>query len=125
MRKNKKLIRSFIMSKIKGKYTKPEKYVENFLKNKKIKFNKQAKLPGKPDFFIKKLNRAIFVNGCFWHMHKCSKFKMPKSNVSFWKNKLITNKKRDIKNCNRLRNMKIKVLNVWECNLERIKLYAR
>jgi DNA mismatch endonuclease (patch repair protein) len=50
---------------------------------------------------------------------------MPKSNVVFWKNKLKTNKKRDIKNCNKLRNMGIKVLNVWECNLERIRLYAR
>jgi DNA mismatch endonuclease (patch repair protein) len=117
--------RSYIMSRIKSKNTKPEKYVENFLKKRKVRYNKQCKLPGKPDFFIKKLNRAIFVNGCFWHMHKCYKFKMPKSNVVFWKNKLKTNKKRDIKNCNKLRNMGIKVLNVWECNLERIRLYAR
>ena len=113
------------MSMIKSKNTKPEKYVENFLKKRKVKYKKQCKLPGKPDFFIKKLNRAIFVNGCFWQMHKCYKFKMPKSNVLFWKNKLKTNKKRDIKNYNKLRNMGIKVLNVWECNLERIRLYAR
>tara|TARA_R110000796_G_scaffold164496_1_gene281348 strand:+ start:353 stop:742 length:390 start_codon:yes stop_codon:yes gene_type:complete len=117
--------RSFIMSKIKCKNTKPEIFVEKFLKLKKVKFTKQIKLPGKPDFFLKSINRAIFVNGCFWHMHKCNKFKMPKTNVVFWRNKLNKNRKRDKLNCSRLRNLGIKVLNVWECNLERVRLYAK
>lgn len=113
------------MSKIKGKNTQPEIYVEKFLRSRRIKFTKQAKLPGKPDFFIKSLKRAIFVNGCFWHMHKCKKFRMPKSNVLFWKKKLTRNVERDKHNCNRLRNSGLKVLNVWECKLERIRLYAK
>ncbi len=117
--------RSLIMSKIKAKNTQPEVYVEKFLRSKRIKFTKQAKLPGKPDFFIKSLKRVIFVNGCFWHMHKCNKFRMPKSNVSFWKKKLNRNVERDKHNCNRLRNSGLKVLNVWECKLERIRLYAK
>ena len=113
------------MSKIKRKNTQPEVYVEKFLRSKKVKFTKQVKLPGKPDFFIKSFKRAIFVNGCFWHMHKCKKFKMPKSNVLFWSKKLKRNVERDKYNCKRLRNSGFKVLNVWECNLERVRLYAK
>jgi DNA mismatch endonuclease (patch repair protein) len=74
------------------------------------------KMPGRPDIMLAKLNKIIFVNGCFWHCHKkCSDGHIPKSRLAYWKPKLERNVKRDIRNRSLLRNLGWKILVVWEC----------
>lgn len=112
--------RSHIMSKIKGKDTKPEICVRKFLFSKGFRYRKnKTDLPGKPDIVLKKHNAIIMVNGCFWHGHaNCAKFKMPKSNVDFWQTKILRNKERDMRNERDLSNLGWNVINVWECEID-------
>lgn len=116
--------RSLIMSKIKGKDTKPEITVRKFLFSKGFRYRKNQKsLPGKPDIVLKKHSAVVMVNGCFWHGHKgCPKFKIPKSNVDFWREKITKNIKRDKVNQKRLSEMGWRIFNVWECETNEKRL---
>lgn len=74
-------------------------------------------LPGKPDFFFREHQIAVFVDGCFWHgCPKCGHY--PKTRNSFWKTKLLRNKERDKKNRRELRKDGIKVVSIWEHSLK-------
>lgn len=88
------------MAAIKGKDTKPEIIVRKYLFSRGLRFRIQVrKLPGNPDIVLPKYKTVIFVDGCFWHGHEgCKYFKMPKSNVEFWQNKIDRNIARDIRN---------------------------
>ena len=87
------------MAAIKGKDTKPEMIVRRYLFSRGLRFRVQVrKLPGNPDIVLPKYKTVIFVNGCFWHGHEgCKHFRLPKSNVDFWKNKIDNNIARDIR----------------------------
>ena len=112
-------IRSYNMSRIKNKNTNPEEIVRKYLFSKGFRYRKNVKkLPGCPDIVLKKYKTAIFVNGCFWHKHNCSKFVWPKSNTEYWHNKITRNTERDLTNYQALKNMGWKVLIVWECELK-------
>lgn len=70
-----------------------------------------------------KESTVIFINGCFWHMHKgCKYFVWPKSNICFWEEKIRSNVARDIKQQNELENLGWNIIIVWECELKRDKL---
>lgn len=70
-----KKIRSYNMSQIKGKDTKPEETVRKFLFSQGFRYRKNDKrLPGKPDVVLPKYRTVIFVNGCFWHKHEHCKY---------------------------------------------------
>src|SRR5690554_4153497 len=92
-------IRSFNMSKIRGKNTKPELLVRKFLFSKGLRYRLHSKsLPGKPDIILKKYRTVIFINGCFWHGHyKCKYFVLPKTNSEWWKQKIDETIERDKK----------------------------
>ena len=92
-----KEVRSYNMSQIKGKETKPEVLVRKYLLSKGFRYKKNdSRLPGKPDIVLPKDKTVIFVNGCFWHMHTgCKYFVMPKNNAEFWREKLEKNVQRD------------------------------
>ncbi|MBJ2192753.1 MAG: DNA mismatch endonuclease Vsr, partial [Muribaculaceae bacterium] len=79
--------RSRCMAAIKGKDTMPEMIVRKYLFSRGLRFRIQVrKLPGNPDIVLPKYKTVIFVNGCFWHGHEgCRYFRLPKSNVEFWK----------------------------------------
>ena len=78
-------------------------------------------LPGSPDIYLPKYKAAIFVNGCFWHMHEnCKYSSIPKSNYDFWKNKFERNVERDKKNYDKLESMGIKVIVVWGCAIKQM-----
>jgi len=113
--------RSYNMSRIRSKNTKPEEIVRKYLFSKGLRYRKNDKrLPGHPDIVMPKYKTVIFVNGCFWHMHEgCSKFVLPKSNVDYWKPKLEKNKMHDIENKTALEEKGWKVLTVWECELKK------
>lgn len=113
--------RSYNMSCIKGKNTKPEEMVRKFLFSKRFRYRKNDKrLPGSPDIVLPKYKTVIFVNGCFWHGHEgCKYFVWPKSNEEFWKNKIKTNIERDNKKIEQLEELGWKVIIVWECELKK------
>lgn len=107
------------MSKILGKETKPEILVRKFLFSNGFRYRKNLKkLPGTPDIVLLKYKTAIFVNGCFWHGHKnCKKAALPATNISFWKDKINGNIKRDKAKKLLLKKMGYKVITIWQCQL--------
>ncbi len=116
-----KATRSYNMSRIKGKNTKPEEIVRKYLFAKGFRYRKNDKrLPGSPDIVLPKYKTVIFVNGCFWHGHEgCRCFVWPKSNPEFWKHKITNNIQRDIKKRYLLESMGWRVLIIWECELKK------
>ena len=115
--------RSYVMSRIRGKDTKPEILVRKYLFSKGLRFRKNDKrCPGSPDVVLPKYNTMVFVHGCFWHLHDgCKYAKMPKSNVDYWKKKLYGNRERYERNRKKLEGMGWKVITVWECELKKDK----
>ena len=111
--------RSYNMSRIRGKDTKPEELVRKYLFSQGFRYRKNdARLPGKPDIVLPKYKTVIFVNGCFWHGHVgCKYFRLPKSNVEFWKEKIERNIERDRESMQALLDLGWKVIRVWECEL--------
>lgn len=115
-----KKTRSYNMSQIKGKNTKPEELVRKYLFSQGFRYRKNDKrLPGSPDIVLPKYKTVIFINGCFWHGHEgCKCFVWPKSNEDFWKNKIETNIARDKKKTATLEQLGWKVIVVWDCQLK-------
>lgn len=122
MKNNKPMTRSQNMAKVKNKNTKPEIFLRKLLWHKGFRYRANYKnLPGSPDIYLSKYRTAIFVNGCFWHMHEnCKYSSIPKNNHEFWKNKLEGNVERDKKNYSQLEKMDIKVIVVWGCEIKRM-----
>lgn len=97
--------RSRCMAAVKGKDTKPEMIVRKYLFSRGMRFRVQVrKLPGNPDIVLPKYKTAIFVNGCFWHGHEgCKYFRLPKSNIEFWKEKIKRNIELNTRNRTRVK----------------------
>lgn len=112
--------RSWVMSRIKSRHTRPEMIVRSLLHRMGYRFRLHKKtLPGKPDIILPKYKAVIFVNGCFWHRHDCkSGDRLPKTRVEYWRAKLEGNRERDRINMDALRAQGWKVLVVWECMLK-------
>ena len=91
--------RSYNMSRIKGKDTKPEMLVRKFLYANGYRYKlHDKKLPGKPDIALPKYNTVIFIHGCYWHGHtNCKYFTVPKTRTKWWTDKITRNKTNDIK----------------------------
>ena len=113
--------RSYNMSRIRCKDTKPEELVRKYLFSQGFRYRKNdARLPGKPDIVLPKYKTVIFVNGCFWHGHEgCKYFVWPKNNAEFWKEKIGKNIVRDRTNHQLLRAQGWKIIDVWECQLKK------
>ena len=118
-----KVTRSYNMSRIKSKNTKPELLVRKFLFSKGYRFKLHDKnLQGKPDIVLPKYKTVIFVNGCFWHGHNgCKYFVIPKTNTDWWLNKIKRNKQLDRKNFLKLKEEDWKILSIFECELKGTK----
>lgn len=112
--------RSFNMSQIKSKDTKPELLVRKFLFANGFRYKlHDKKLSGKPDISFPKLRTAIFVHGCFWHGHdNCCYYVIPKTRTNFWLKKIEANKHRDEENVLQLKNEGWKVFSIFECELK-------
>ncbi len=114
--------RSYNMSRIKGKDTKPEEIVRKYLFSQGFRYRKNdSRLPGKPDVVLKKYKTIVFVNGCFWHHHDCRFFVWPKNNAEFWREKINRNVERDKKNISDLIRQGWYVIIIWECDLKQNK----
>ena len=109
--------RSWNMSRIRSKNTRPELAVRKYLYSNGFRYRlHNRKLPGKPDITNQSKKTAVFVNGCFWHQHEgCKRATIPKSNKSYWLPKLENNVARFKNNTDKLLDMGWKVFIVWEC----------
>ena len=114
-------VRSYNMSQIRGKDTKPEELVRKYLFSQGFRYRKNdSRLPGKPDIVLPKYRTVIFINGCFWHKHEgCRFFVWPKNNADFWRKKILSNVERDQRNYAELQQLGWNIIVVWECELKK------
>lgn len=126
--------RSKIMSRIRGKHTKPEITIRKLLYGMGYRYRlHDNRLPGTPDIVFRGKKKVIFINGCFWHGHqdsKCKHAQLPKTRPEFWLNKISKNRKRDMANEKELSLLGWEYLTVWECEIknsetltEKLKLF--
>lgn len=115
-----KKVRSYNMSRIGSKNTKPEIIVRKFLFSLGFRFRiHDKKLPGKPDIVLPKYKTVIFVNGCFWHGHKnCKYATIPKTKTEWWLKKISGNIANDKKKSTKLRKEDWTVISIWTCQLK-------
>lgn len=119
-----KEVRSYNMSQIRSKDTKPELLVRKFLFANGFRYKlHDKKLPGKPDIVLPKCHTVIFVHGCFWHGHNnCKYFTVPKTRTKWWLNKITGNILNDRNAEKALRIGGWKVITIWSCQLKSYKL---
>jgi DNA mismatch endonuclease (patch repair protein) len=112
--------RSYTMSRIRSKDTKPEMLVRRHLHALGFRYSlHSSKLPGHPDLVLTKWHTVIFVNGCFWHRHEgCKAASTPKSNVEFWQAKFQRNVERDKHEHALLKAAGWRVIVIWECEVK-------
>ena len=118
-----KKTRSYNMSRIRGKDTKPEMIVRSFLHSNGFRYKlHDKKLPGKPDIVLPKYNAVIQVHGCFWHGHEgCKYFKIPNTRTKWWTEKIQKTKSKDEENEKKLFKLGWKVITIFECDLKPAK----
>ena len=116
--------RSWLMSRIRGTNTKPERIVRSLLHRMGFRFTLRGphnrRLPGRPEIVLPRHRTVVFVHGCFWHGHPgCKTFRLPKSRRAWWRKKIDGNRSRDARHEEALRALGWRVIVVWECSLRR------
>ena len=100
--------------------TKPEIIVRKKLFSRGYRFKiHDGKLPGRPDIVLPKIKTIINVHGCYWHYHGCEKSRLPKTRTAYWLTRLEDNKNRDFFNKQKLIKLGWKVIDIWECTLDK------
>lgn len=108
------------------KGTGPEIAVRQILRAEGFRFQLNRKdLAGSPDIVFASAKKVIFVNGCFWHAHSCSKGRPPKSRLEYWTPKLTANVRRDLSNRRKLWRDGWRIRTVWQCQVADSGLLAR
>lgn len=107
----------------KGNKTTELAMMQAFKEHKITGWRRNYKLPGKPDFVFTRARLAVFVDGCYWHGHKCQKPR-DSQKEGFWKEKMAYNKRHDRQVTKKLREKGWVVVRIWECELQKGK-YAR
>lgn len=112
--------RSRNMARIRSQDTAPELALRSLMHRAGYRFRVHKRgLPGTPDLYLAKYNTAVFVHGCFWHGHQgCRRATIPKTRTSFWKKKIERNKQRDAAVMAQLKNIGIRTIVVWQCELK-------
>jgi DNA mismatch endonuclease (patch repair protein) len=108
------------MRAVKSADTKPEMTVRRMAFSMGYRYRLHRKeLPGKPDLVFTRRRKVIFVHGCFWHGHDCSRgARIPKHNKEYWIAKIGKNTQRDASNQLTLKKMGWTYLVLWECGLK-------
>lgn len=119
--------RSRMMSRIRGKNTKPEMTVRCALHASGLRFRLHRKdLPGSPDIVLPRHDAAVLVHGCFWHRHAgCRYATTPATNRRFWQNKFNGNVQRDNRQLHELRRLGWRTFVVWECQANNVSFLDR
>jgi len=107
------------MAAIRGRDTKPELIVRSLTHRLGFRFRLHAAdLPGKPDLVFRTRRAAVFVHGCYWHLHTCKRGRStPIANADFWQTKRTRTRLRDKRSVVALQQAGWKVLVIWECQL--------
>lgn len=106
------------MQSVRSRNTGPEMAVRSLLHKLGYRFRLHRKdLPGTPDIVFPSRQKIIFVHGCFWHGHDCSKGRLPKSKTDFWGTKVARNQERDASALSRLHELEWTVVTIWQCEL--------
>jgi DNA mismatch endonuclease (patch repair protein) len=115
------------MGSIRSQDTIPELQIRSLIHRLGFRFRVHSKkLPGRPDIVFSKHKKIILVHGCFWHRHAdCSKGKLPKTNLDYWKPKLQRNKQRDAMNRRELESQGWRVLVIWQCELKKLNVLTK
>jgi len=116
--------RSYNMSRVRSKDTKPEILVRKFLHKNGFRYRLHVKdLPGKPDIVLPKYKTVIFIHGCFWHGHEgCKKADLPKTRTEWWANKINGNIVNDRKVEDLLSLNCWRIITIWTCQLNKSTL---
>jgi len=115
-----KQTRSKMMSAVRAKNTKLEIEIRRRLFAQGFRYRLHARdLPGTPDIVLPKYSAVIFVHGCFWHYHGCSRSTIPDSRRNWWRKKLEDNRTRDAKALAELRSNGWRVVVIWECSVRK------
>ena len=110
--------RRMCMQRVRSRDTEPEIILRSSLHRAGYRFRlHHGSLPGTPDIVFPGRRKVIFIHGCFWHSHHCSRGSRPKSNESFWNKKLDANKRRDARNGRQLKALGWRSLVLWECEV--------
>ena len=119
--------RSWIMSRIRSKDTKPEMFVRSVLHRAGYRYGLHVRsLPGCPDVVLRARRTVVEVRGCFWHRHEgCAHATIPEARHEWWVAKLDRNARRDARHIRELLDLGWKVLIVWECFLHHKSPEAR
>jgi DNA mismatch endonuclease (patch repair protein) len=119
-----KEVRSYNMSKIRSKNTKPEIVVRKYLFANGFRYRLHSNyLPGTPDIVLPKYKTVIFVHGCFWHGHEgCKYFVLPKTRNDWWLLKIQTNIENNKQDINDLKQLGWRIIIIWECQLRKDKI---
>ncbi len=121
--------RSWLMSRVASKHTKPERLVRSLLHRLGYRFTvngpSNKTLPGRPDIVFPARKIVLFVHGCFWHRHPgCKIATTPKSNTDYWQAKFERNIERDRETETTLIETGWQVITVWECELKQLDTLA-
>jgi DNA mismatch endonuclease Vsr len=115
--------RSEVMRAVKHKDTLPELIIQSLIRDMGIEYERESPVfHSKPDIVIPNLKKVFFINGCFWHGHKCRKGKLPITNKEFWENKITKTKARDKRNYRELKTNNWDYLVIWECEIKKKKM---
>jgi DNA mismatch endonuclease, patch repair protein len=107
------------MQAVKSKNTGPEMLVRRLLHAHGYRYRLHSnKLAGCPDLVFPSRKKVVFINGCWWHGHDCSRgSRIPKTNIDYWTKKILRNRIRDVASRKQLQSEGWKVLALWECEL--------
>lgn len=114
-------LRRRTMQAVKSQDTAPEMAVRRLVFAQGFRYRLHAKeLPGKPDLVFPRLNKVIFVHGCFWHSHRCARgARIPVHNREYWVSKIARNSTRDKRARTALKSLGWRCLVIWECELKK------
>ena len=115
------------MKRVGRKDTAPELIVRKFLHRAGLRFRVHVRqLPGTPDIVLPRFKTVVFVNGCFWHGHRCAHGAVrAKTNTRFWDRKIADNRARDKRKTAALKALGWRVERVWECQCDRVSTLSR
>ena len=101
------------MSNVKLRDGSLEVVIRSELHKRGYRFRKHVKtLPGTPDAVFPREKIAVFIDGDFWHGYRLPAWEHKLND--FWKQKIRTNRERDLRNFTKLRRMGWQVIRVWQ-----------